>query len=113
MPTDPLDADSFLTKRSLARKPSPIRALMPLLSIPGMISLGGGMPNEGLFPVSVRVPSLGVVASVLVLVAVFRGFRRVCGLTADSLRRPLTHPIRTRRAAETLRVLMCVLRTIQ
>lgn len=52
-PSPPLDYDSYLTKRSLARKPSPIRALMPLLSIPGMISLGGGMPNEGLFPVSV------------------------------------------------------------
>jgi hypothetical protein len=33
----PLDYSSFLTQRSAARKPSPIRALMPLLSIPGMI----------------------------------------------------------------------------
>ena len=45
-----VDYDSYLTKRSAARKPSPIRALQPLLSIPGMISLGGGMPNESLFP---------------------------------------------------------------
>jgi kynurenine/2-aminoadipate aminotransferase len=42
--------DKYLTPRSLARKPSPIRALQPLLSIPGMISLGGGMPDPNLFP---------------------------------------------------------------
>jgi kynurenine/2-aminoadipate aminotransferase len=29
---------------------SPIRALMPLLQIPGMVSLGGGLPNAKLFP---------------------------------------------------------------
>jgi kynurenine/2-aminoadipate aminotransferase len=33
----------FLSKAALNRKPSPIRELHPLLSVPGMISLGGGM----------------------------------------------------------------------
>eukprot|EP01135_Chromosphaera_perkinsii_P010381 Nk52_evm53s2118 gene=Nk52_evmTU53s2118 len=32
------------------RKPSPIRALQPLVGLPGMISLGGGMPNPSTFP---------------------------------------------------------------
>lgn len=45
-----IDYESYLTARSLGRKPSPIRALQPLLSIPGMISLGGGMPNPATFP---------------------------------------------------------------
>ncbi len=44
------DYNSFLSRRSQLRRPSPIRALQPLLSIPGMISLGGGMPNASLFP---------------------------------------------------------------
>lgn len=44
------DYDSFLTARSKARKPSPIRALQPLLAIPGMINFGSGMPNASLFP---------------------------------------------------------------
>eukprot|EP00123_Amoebidium_parasiticum_P001249 comp12292_c0_seq1/m.7123 comp12292_c0_seq1/g.7123 ORF comp12292_c0_seq1/g.7123 comp12292_c0_seq1/m.7123 type:complete len:450 (-) comp12292_c0_seq1:161-1510(-) len=44
------DYESFLTQSSKARKPSPIRALTPLLSIPGMISLGGGLPNPVCFP---------------------------------------------------------------
>ena len=40
----------YLSERSLAREPSAIRALQPLLSEPGMISLGGGMPNPSTFP---------------------------------------------------------------
>lgn len=44
------DYESFLTARSNARKPSPIRALQPLLAIPGMINFGSGMPNASLFP---------------------------------------------------------------
>eukprot|EP01117_Protostelium_nocturnum_P003432 TRINITY_DN1445_c0_g1_i1.p1 TRINITY_DN1445_c0_g1~~TRINITY_DN1445_c0_g1_i1.p1 ORF type:complete len:429 (-),score=123.17 TRINITY_DN1445_c0_g1_i1:60-1346(-) len=40
----------FLSERSKRRKPSPIREIQPLLSIPGMISLGGGTPNPSLFP---------------------------------------------------------------
>ncbi len=44
------DYESFLTRRSKARKPSAIRALQPLLRIPGMISLGGGFPNPSSFP---------------------------------------------------------------
>ncbi|MES1911658.1 MAG: hypothetical protein MHM6MM_004057 [Cercozoa sp. M6MM] len=39
-----------LSKVAKLRQPSPIRALMPLLKIPGMISLGGGLPNPELFP---------------------------------------------------------------
>jgi kynurenine/2-aminoadipate aminotransferase len=45
-----MDYTRFLTRTALARKPSPIRALLPLASRPGMISLGGGMPNPALFP---------------------------------------------------------------
>ena len=41
---------SYLTSESTRRKPSAIRALQPLVSLPGMISLGGGMPNSVLFP---------------------------------------------------------------
>ena len=43
--------DAFLSTRSKARRPSAIRALQPLLSEPGMISLGGGMPNPTTFPI--------------------------------------------------------------
>ena len=46
------DYDSFLTPTSRRRRPSAIRALQPLLATPGMISLGGGMPNPATFPFS-------------------------------------------------------------
>jgi len=42
---------AFFSKRSLRRKPSAIRELQPLVRLPGMISLGGGMPNPQLFPI--------------------------------------------------------------
>lgn len=45
-----MDYKRFLSIRSARRKPSPIRELQPLVSLPGMISLGGGMPNTSLFP---------------------------------------------------------------
>lgn len=45
-----IDYDSYLTRRSRARKPSAVRALQPLVASPGMISLGGGMPNPSTFP---------------------------------------------------------------
>ncbi len=41
---------SFLSRVSTRREPSAIRALQPLLAVPGMISLGGGMPNPESFP---------------------------------------------------------------
>ncbi|KAJ3189522.1 hypothetical protein HDU85_003153 [Gaertneriomyces sp. JEL0708] len=44
------DYEAFFTARSLARQPSAIRALVPLMSLPGMISLGGGNPNPSTFP---------------------------------------------------------------
>ncbi|KAI9179836.1 hypothetical protein H9P43_005167 [Blastocladiella emersonii ATCC 22665] len=40
------------TALSLARKPSAIRALQPLMAAPGMISLAGGLPNPATFPVA-------------------------------------------------------------
>jgi kynurenine/2-aminoadipate aminotransferase len=40
----------YLTPTSLARQPSAIRKLMPLLKQPGMVSLGGGLPNPAMFP---------------------------------------------------------------
>lgn len=46
------DFSSYLTAESLRRKPSAIRALQPLLKVPGMISLGGGIPNDATFPIS-------------------------------------------------------------
>eukprot|EP00937_MAST-01D_sp_MAST-1D-sp2_P006379 g6379.t1 len=46
----PPDLASILTPTSQARQPSPIRALMPLLDTPGMISLGGGLPHPDTFP---------------------------------------------------------------
>ncbi|KAH3767679.1 PLP-dependent transferase [Pelomyxa schiedti] len=44
------DYTKYLSPRCLRRQPSPIRAIMPLTSIPGMISLGGGLPNASTFP---------------------------------------------------------------
>lgn len=45
-----VDYGKYLSPESSARKPSAIRKLMPLLSKPGMVSLGGGLPNSNLFP---------------------------------------------------------------
>lgn len=39
-----------LAERARGRESSPIRALFPYLSIPGMISFGGGYPNPETFP---------------------------------------------------------------
>ena len=44
------DYSPYFSTRSLARKPSAIRELQPLLALDGMISLGGGMPNPETFP---------------------------------------------------------------
>lgn len=46
-----MDYSRFISKRSQARKPSAIRALQPLISLPGMISLGGGLPHPSTFPI--------------------------------------------------------------
>ena len=40
----------FFSDVSRKRQPSAIRSLMPLLQVPGMISLGGGLPNPATFP---------------------------------------------------------------
>lgn len=40
----------FLTAEARRRQPSAIRELAPLLRAPGLLSLGGGMPNPTLFP---------------------------------------------------------------
>eukprot|EP00050_Salpingoeca_kvevrii_P015924 m.51192 g.51192 ORF g.51192 m.51192 type:complete len:432 (-) comp6592_c0_seq1:162-1457(-) len=45
------DYAGFLSDISCRRQPSPIRALQPYVNRPGMISLGGGMPNPCTFPV--------------------------------------------------------------
>ena len=44
------DYTPWLSPQALRRRPSPIRALQPLVNLPGMISLGGGMPHPGTFP---------------------------------------------------------------
>ncbi|XP_004346830.1 aminoadipate aminotransferase [Capsaspora owczarzaki ATCC 30864] len=49
-PTPPLDYASYLSPASRVRRESAIRALMPFVKQPGMISLGGGMPNPATFP---------------------------------------------------------------
>lgn len=49
-----VDYSGFLNERARRRKPSPIRALQAVLAAapPGIISLGGGMPNPAQFPFS-------------------------------------------------------------
>ena len=44
------DYTKYLSPLSQRREPSAIRKLMPLLEQPGMVSLGGGLPNSALFP---------------------------------------------------------------
>ena len=46
-----VDYGKYFSKRAKLRQPSAIRALQPLLAVPGMISLGGGMPNRETFPI--------------------------------------------------------------
>src|SRR4051794_31940729 len=46
----PLDIHAYMSVLNSRRQPSAIRSLMPLLQLPGMISLGGGLPNPALFP---------------------------------------------------------------
>lgn len=57
-----IDYDSFFTAQAKRRQPSAIRVLYPFLKIPNMISLGGGMPNSALFPISKLQISVGHVA---------------------------------------------------
>ncbi len=45
-----MNIESRLAQRAQDRQPSPIRAIFPLLSVPGMISFGGGYPNPKTFP---------------------------------------------------------------
>ncbi|KAL6078964.1 AADAT isoform 2 [Balamuthia mandrillaris] len=45
------DYGNFLSRVAKRRAPSAIRSLQPLMQIPGMISLGGGVPNPEYFPV--------------------------------------------------------------
>jgi kynurenine/2-aminoadipate aminotransferase len=45
------DPNTYLTHVSKQRQPSAIRALSKLMSTPGMISFGGGLPNPTLFPI--------------------------------------------------------------
>eukprot|EP00658_Telonema_sp_P-2_P003627 TRINITY_DN11351_c0_g1_i2.p1 TRINITY_DN11351_c0_g1~~TRINITY_DN11351_c0_g1_i2.p1 ORF type:complete len:460 (-),score=87.29 TRINITY_DN11351_c0_g1_i2:27-1406(-) len=47
-----INYEELLTSRAKSREPSPIREILPLTKIPGMISLGGGMPNPATFPFS-------------------------------------------------------------
>ncbi len=47
-----INIEERLAQRARGREPSPIRALFPLLSVPGMISFGGGYPNPTTFPFS-------------------------------------------------------------
>src|SRR5271167_883557 len=56
------DWSCYLTEESAARRPSALKAAFKHLSIPGIISLGGGLPLPAYFPiheVTVRVPTVG------------------------------------------------------
>ncbi|KAJ3303347.1 hypothetical protein HDV03_003996 [Kappamyces sp. JEL0829] len=46
----PVDYAAFLTATSASRKHSAIRAMQKYLSVPGMVNLGGGLPNPQSFP---------------------------------------------------------------
>ncbi|KAI9218132.1 pyridoxal phosphate-dependent transferase [Blastocladiella britannica] len=46
------DYTPYLTALSRARQPSAIRALLPLITQPGMLSFAGGMPNPATFPIA-------------------------------------------------------------
>jgi len=50
MPRMIADYNKYLSPRSARRQPSAIRAIQPLTAIPGMINLGGGLPNPSTFP---------------------------------------------------------------
>lgn len=47
-----MEIQSRLAKRTAGLTPSPIRKLVPLMRLPGMISLGGGYPNPKTFAFS-------------------------------------------------------------
>jgi kynurenine/2-aminoadipate aminotransferase len=49
--TPTINFAKFFSRRANRLQPSAIRAIQPLLKVPGMISLGGGMPNTLSFPV--------------------------------------------------------------
>jgi aromatic amino acid aminotransferase I / 2-aminoadipate transaminase len=56
------DWTGYLTEEARARRPSALKAAFKHLSIPGIISLGGGLPLPTYFPiyqVDVHVPSVG------------------------------------------------------
>ena len=56
------DWSGYLTEESAARRPSALKAAFRHLSIPGIISLGGGLPLPAYFPiheVTVKVPRMG------------------------------------------------------
>jgi aromatic amino acid aminotransferase I / 2-aminoadipate transaminase len=57
-----MDWSGYLTDESAARRPSALKAAFKHLDIPGIISLGGGLPLPAYFPiheVAVKVPSVG------------------------------------------------------
>ncbi len=47
-----MDIKSLLSRRSRGLAPSPIRKLVPLMRLPGMISFGGGYPHQRTFAFS-------------------------------------------------------------
>jgi aromatic amino acid aminotransferase I / 2-aminoadipate transaminase len=56
------DWSGYLTEESAARRPSALKAAFQHLSLPGIISLGGGLPLPAYFPiheVMVKVPRVG------------------------------------------------------
>ena len=48
-----VNLDRLLTKRAKSLKASEIRELLKITQVPGLISLGGGLPNPQAFPVEI------------------------------------------------------------
>ncbi len=65
---DTIDHRAYLSKVSAQRQGSLLVEQIPLTKIPGMLSLGGGMPNPTMFPF----------ASVEVRAAAVFGYECIC-----------------------------------
>jgi hypothetical protein len=46
----PLDVRHYASALNLRRAPAALHSMMPLMKLPGMISLAGGLPNPAMFP---------------------------------------------------------------
>ena len=82
VPYEPLDVQRYLSPYGARREPSALRQLVPIMAIPGMISLGGGMPNPHLFPFESQTTATAATSSEL---CGGRGLMSVCARCAAVL----------------------------